>query len=105
MISIIRKRIKSSEAAANEFKAAKRQDLEAQESAQLAVLNEFLQDSKSLGEDDITTAAQMVIGRMRTEKQDVSRGSVMKALVGPGGSLEGQTVDKKEVARLIGGMI
>ena len=105
MVSIIRKRIKSSEAAALEFQAAKRHDLEAQESAQLTVLNEYLQDSQSMGEDDITTAAQTVIGKMRAQNQDVNRGSVMKALVGPGGSLERQTVDKSEVARLIGGMI
>lgn len=105
MIGIIRKRIKSSEAAVAESQAAKREDLTARESAQLAVLNEYIRDSENMGEEEITAAAQDVIGKMRTEKKEVNRGSVMKALVGPGGSLEDSTVDKAEIARLVGGMI
>lgn len=102
MLNIIRKRLKSSEAAAAEFEAADRQDLKDREVAQIAVLDEYVQDSNSLGEQAITAAIQDVIGKMRSEKKEVNRGTIMKALVGPGGSLEGQMVDKSDVAKLVG---
>lgn len=105
MLSIIRKRVKSSENAAAEFKAANREDLRSREAAQADVLEEYIKDSNSLGDEDITMAIQEVVGKMRTEKLDVNRGSVMKALVGPGGRLDGQLVDNSDVARLVGGML
>lgn len=105
MLSIIRKRVKSSKAAAEEFETAKREDLRAREFAQIAVLEDYVKDSNSMGEADITTAIQDVIGKMRTKEKEVNRGSIMKALVGPGGSLADQTVDKSEVSRLVGGMV
>lgn len=97
--------MKSSEAAANEFRTAKREDLRARENVQIAVLKEYVKDSNSMGEKDITTAIQDVIGKMRLEEKEVNRGSVMKALVGPEGSLADRMVDKSEVSRLVGGMI
>lgn len=42
---------------------------------------------------------------MKAEGKDVNRGSVMKALVAEGGSLDGQLVDKKDVAMLVQGII
>lgn len=105
MLNIIRKRVKSSEAAAEEFHTAKREDLRSREAAQAAMLQEYMQDSDSMREEDITAAIQDVVGTMRTEKKEVNRGSVMKALVGPGGTLDGQMVDKSDVARLVGGII
>ncbi len=105
MLSIIRKRVKSSESAATDFQAAKRDDLNAREVAQIAVLDEYIQDSNYMREEEVTTAIQEIVDRMKMENKEVNRDSVMKALVGPGGSLEGQTVDKSDVARLVGGLI
>jgi len=105
MLSIIRKRVKSSESAATDFQAAKRDDLKAREVTQIAVLDEYIQDSNYMREEEVTTAIQEIVDRMKMENKEVNRGSVMKALVGPGGSLEGQTVDKSDVARLVGGLI
>ena len=105
MLSIIRKRVKSSESAATDFQAAKRDDLKAREVAQIAVLDEYIQDSNYMREEEVTTAIQEIVDRLKMENKEVNRGSVMKALVGPGGSLEGQTVDKSDVARLVGGLI
>lgn len=105
MLSIIRKRVTSSENAAAEFKAANREDLRSREAAQIDVLEEYIKDSNSLGDEGITMAIQEVVGKMRTEKLDVNRGSVMKALVGPGGRLDGQLVDNSDVARLVGSML
>ena len=102
LLSLIRKRIKTSEAAVVEFQAAERSDLRDREVAQIAILNEYVQSSNSLDKEAITSAVQETIRKMKTENNNINRGVVMKALVGPGGSLEGQTVDKSEVARIVG---
>lgn len=94
MLNIIRKRVKSSEAAVEEFQSAKRDDLKDREVAQMAVLEAYIGDSGSMGEDEITMAVQDVIGRMRSEGKTVNQGSVMKSIVGPGGVLEDQAVDR-----------
>ena len=105
MLSLIRKRIKNSEAAMAEFEAARREDLRSRESSQIAILREYIQDSSNMREEDIAAAIRDVIEGMRTEQKDVNLGSLMKALVGPGGSLESQIVDRSAVAKLAGGMI
>lgn len=103
MLQIIRKRVKSSEAAVEEFQNAKRDDLKDREIAQIAVLEAYISDSDTMGEDDITRAIQDVIGKMRSEEKTVNQGSVMKSIVGPGGTLEDQMVDKQVVAKLVKG--
>ena len=103
MLNVIRKRIKNSEAALEEFQNANRDDLKDREVAQIAVLESYIGDSDSMGEDDITRVIQDVVGRMRTEEKTVSQGSVMKSLVGPGGAIENQAVDRQVVARLVKG--
>jgi uncharacterized protein YqeY len=104
MVNMIRRRVKSSEAASEEFQNANREDLKAREATQIGVLQEYL-PSRSLSEEDLTTMIQDVIGRMRTEGKDVRLGSVIKALVAEGGDLDGQSVDMKDVSRLVNGMI
>ena len=103
MLNLIRKRVKSSGAAVEEFENAKRDDLKGRELAQIAVLETYIHESDSMGEDDVTKAIQSVIGKMRSEQKAVNQGSVMKSMVGPGGVLEDQAVDRKEVARLVKG--
>jgi len=105
VLAIIRKRVKSSEAAADEFHTAKREDLRARETAQIAMLKEYIRDDNSMGEAEITAAILDVIRKMKAEEKEVHRGSVMKALVGPEGCLADQSVDKTEVSRLVGGLI
>ena len=103
MLKILRKRVKSSEAAVEEFQSARRDDLKEREVAQIAVLEAYIGDNDSMGEDDIIRAIQDVIGRLRSEEKTVNQGSVMKSMVGPGGTLENQTVDKQVVAKLVKG--
>ena len=103
MLNIIRKRVKSSETAVEEFQNAKRDDLKGREVAQIAVLEAYIGESDSMGEDDITRAIQDVIGRLRSEEKTVNQGSVMKSIVGPGGTLADQVVDRQVVARLVQG--
>ena len=105
MLNIIRKRIKSSEAAATDFQAAKREDLRAREVAQIAVLNTFILDSNSIGADEITATAQGAITEIKTQEKEVNLGSVMKALLGPGGRLEEKQMDRSDVARIVGTLV
>ena len=103
MLHIVRKRVKSSEAAVEEFRNAKRDDLKDREVAQIAVLEAYIGESSSMGEDEIKRAIQDVVGRMRSEEKTVNQGSVMKSMVGPGGSLQDHLVDKQVVAKLVKG--
>ena len=104
MLNIIRKRVKSSVTAAEEFSNAKREDLRSREIAQITVLQEYM-PSETLKEEDLKTTIQSVIGVMRTESKQISLGSVMKTLVAVGGPLDGQLVDKKDVAKIVQGML
>lgn len=103
MLQIIRKRVKNSEAAVEEFQSAKRDDLKDREVAQIAVLEAYISDSNSMGDDDIKRVIQDVIDKMRSEEKIVNQGSVMKSIVGPGGILQDQMVDKQVVAKLVRG--
>ena len=105
MLNIIRRRVKSSEAAVEDFQSAKRDDLKDREVAQIAVLEAYIGNCASMGEDDITRAIQDVIGKMRSEEKTVNQGSVMKSIVGPGGTLEDQPVDKQVIANLVKSML
>ena len=105
MLNLIRKKVKSSQGALAEFEAAGRADLKDREAAQIGVLEDYVKDSNVMSEEDMAQAVQDSIGRLRTERQKTDKGSVMKALIGPGGALDGQLVDKKDVARLVDGML
>ena len=104
MLNIIRKRAQSSVAAAEVFSNAKREDLKSREIAQITVLQEYM-PSNTLKEEDLKTTIQDVIGVMRTESKHISQGTVMKTLVAVGGPLDGQLVDKKDVAKIVEGML
>lgn len=103
MLNIVRKRVKNSEAAVEEFQNAKRDDLKDRELGQIAVLEAYIGESDSMGEDDITRVIRDVIGRLRSERKTVTQGTVMKSIVGPGGTLENQAVDRQVVAKLVKG--
>ena len=105
VLQLIRKRIKGSENAAEEAQKANREDLRAKELQQIALLRSYMTDSDIMGEDDVRIAVQQVIGKMRTESQKTDKGSVMKALVGPEGALDGQLVDKQALAKVVEGML
>ncbi|MDI1488734.1 MAG: hypothetical protein OHK93_008010 [Ramalina farinacea] len=105
ILQLIRKRIKSSENAAEEAQKADREDLRGKELQQVALLQSYMTDSDIMGEDDVRIAVQQVIGEMRTGSKKTDKGSVMKALVGPGGALDGQLVDKQALAKMVDGML
>ena len=101
ILSIIRKRIKTSEAAAEEAKTAARKDLFSREQQQISVLESYLAHVQVVGEQEIASAVQKVLAALSGEGKKIDRGSLMKALIGPGGALDGQVVEKKKVAEAV----
>ena len=104
-MQLIQKRIKSSENAAEEAQKANREDLRGKELQQIALLKSYVTDSDIVAENDVRIAVQQVIGKMRTESKRTDKGSVMKALLGPDGALEGHLVDKQALAKMVDGML
>ena len=105
MLQLIRKRAKNSEAAAREAENAKRNDLRDKELRQVAVLESYVTDAHFVEEEDVKIVVQQTIGKLRTEGNKADKGSVMRALIGPGGALEGELVNNKDVAKLVDGML
>lgn len=105
LLSLLRKRAAASRTAVQEFSAANRVDLKDKEEAQVAVLEEYAGEVDTVGEEEITRVVGELIGRMRTDKKKVDLGSVLKALVGPGGGFDGKPVEKAEVAKIVKGML
>ncbi|KAG8531680.1 uncharacterized protein KY384_003312 [Bacidia gigantensis] len=105
MLQIIRKRIKNSEGAAQEAEHAHRNDLRDKELSQLSILQAYIEDSNVLSEDAVRASVLLVVETLRRDGQAASKGGVIKKLLGPGGTLDGQLVDKKEVARMVESML
>lgn len=100
-LSLLRKRLAASSTAQSEFAAASRQDLVDKEKAQEDVLQAYAHELQgdAPNADAIRQAVEEAIQSLDKAKQNV--GLVMKNLVGPGGKLEGQALDGKELARAV----
>lgn len=105
ILSLLRKRVAASKAAAQEFGTAKREDLRDKEEAQVAVLEEYASGVETVGDDQMAEVVATVIRQMRAEDQAVNIGTVLKALVGTGGKFDGKPVEKAKVARIVKGML
>ena len=100
LLALLRKRAAASRAAAQEFDSVKRADLRDKEMAQAAVMEEYASGVETISEDEITTTIQDVTHKMKANGQNVNIGSLLKALVGPGGAFDGKAVENVTVARL-----
>ena len=103
MASILRKKIKASQSALEEFKEANRTDLLERETKQKAFLQELLPNQ--MDKEAVVATIHGVLGNLRVQGENASQGTVMKALLGPGGALEREILDTSEVARLVKGLI
>ena len=56
---------------------------------------------KTISEDEIRSEASKAIGVVKTTRQNLNIGSVMKILMNPGGALDGKPVDRAQVARVV----
>ena len=101
VLALLRKRAAASKAAAEEFAAAGREDLSQKELSEAAVMDEYAAGVETIDESEIVTAIQGSLNKLRTESKTVNAGTVLKDLLGPGGSLAEKPVEKALVAKLV----
>ena len=101
ILAMLRKRTTSSKAALADFAAAKREDLQDKENAQLRVLDEYSSEVAVLGEDEMEAAISEATTRLKSEGKEARLPDILKLLIGPGGSLTGKPVDRGSLAELV----
>lgn len=105
LVALLRKTAKASEDAAAEFSGAGRADLADKEQEQIAILNEYVAGSgvQVVGEDELRTVVAGVVTALTSEgaASKAKFGDVMKQLLAPSGPLEGKSVEKAELAKIV----
>ncbi|KAI0971369.1 Yqey-like protein-domain-containing protein [Xylaria arbuscula] len=103
LVALLRKQSRGCTDARDEFAAAGRDDLVAKEDAQIAVLHEYVSGSgvEELSGDEIRALVRDVVAGLGGGDEKPKLGEVMKTLLAPGGPLDGKTVEKAEVARVV----
>lgn len=103
LLSMLRKRQAAAKQASDEFKAAGREDLVEKEEGQVNVLEEYAGSVETMSGNGVRDVVIMVVDEAKAQQPNgkVNMGDVLKKLLGPGGSLDGQPVDKKEVSKIV----
>lgn len=101
VVATLKSRLRLSENAAAEFAAAKRDDLKANEDAQVSVLQGYLDGLDKVSEEDIKNAALEALDIVRNEGKKMHMGAIIKRLVGPDGPFHGKYLDMPSVTRIV----
>ncbi|KAI9860271.1 MAG: hypothetical protein M1824_003272 [Vezdaea acicularis] len=101
LLSHLRSLTAASRSAAQEFRAANREDLGAKEDAQRKVLEEYVGSVELVDEEDVRRGVKQVLDGIREKGEEVRFGAVVKACLGPGGVFEGRNVERGEVVRVV----
>lgn len=106
LVALLRKTARASEDASAEFKAAKRDDLVEKEQEQINILNEYVSGSgvQVASEDELKTIVAGVVTALTSEGSIAGKvrfGDVMKQLLAPSGPLNGKSVEKADLARIV----
>lgn len=104
LVQLLRKTARGNQEAAEEARAAGREDLIAKEEAQVKIIDEYIADSgvQTLGKDEIRAIVEKVISEVKNEGVDEKRisGELFKRLMVKDGPLEGKEVDRTEIAQI-----
>ena len=95
LYSLLSKQIKASQAAVQEFEAAKRQDLVDKEQGQLDILEGYLGQIEVVGEEEIRNLVREEVGGA---KGDVKAGQVIGRVMG---KIKSRAVDSEVVKRVV----
>lgn len=87
LLNLIKKRTAAAEEAAQEFSAANRSDLKEKQDSQVAVLNEYASQVKTLTQEEIREIVVQEISKMREAKKEINIGIVIARLFAPTGAL------------------
>ncbi|KAI7788472.1 hypothetical protein LA080_010805 [Diaporthe eres] len=104
LVQLLRKTARGNHEAAEEARAAGREDLIAKEEAQVKIIDEYIADSgvQTLGKDEIRAIVEKVISEIKNDGVDEKRisGELFKRLMAKDGPLEGKEVDRSEIAQI-----
>lgn len=101
VLSLLRKRSSAAKEAAQSFQDASRPDLKEKEDAQAKVFNEYVGEVETIGDEEIAAAVKSVVEDLRSKGEKTDKGTVLKRLIGPGGTFDGKPVEKAAVARAV----
>lgn len=101
VVAILKSRLKLSENAAAEFAAAEREDLKANEEAQVSILQGYLDGLETVPEKDIKNAALKALDILRLEGKKIHQGAVIKLLLSPDAPFQGKHLDMPSVTRIV----
>ena len=104
VLALLRKRIATSKAASEEFAHAKRDDLKEKQDAEIAVMDEYAGQVKTFGEEDLSRAIEQAYHKFK-DAAKVNAGTILRELLGPGGTLDGKPVEKSQVAKMVQEML
>ncbi|KAJ1333617.1 hypothetical protein MN608_03609 [Microdochium nivale] len=107
LLSLLRRTQRGNEEASAEAAQAGRKDLVDKEQAQIRVLEEYVAGSgvEEVSDEQLRAVVSGVIGAMTSAGEvtggKAKLGEVMKTLLAPGGPLDGKSVEKAQVARIV----
>jgi uncharacterized protein len=93
-----------SKAASEEFAQARRDDLKAEQDAEIAVMDEYASQVDTFGEEEISNAIEQAFETLKGTAK-TNAGTVLKELLRPGGTLDGKPVEKSKVAKMVDEML
>lgn len=104
LVQLLRKTARSNQEAAEEARAAGREDLIEKEEAQVKIIDEYIAGSgvQTLGKDEIRAIVEKVISEIKNDGVDDKRvsGEIFKRLMSKDGPLDGKEVDRTEIAQI-----
>ena len=101
LLSLIRKRASAAKDAAEQFAKEERADLKEKEDLQVAILEEYASQIKTLSVEEVEAVIAKEITAIKEAGKKLEVGQVLKSLFAPGGALDGKPADRKEVAGLV----
>jgi len=105
LVHLLRKTEAASQAAVEDFRTAKRQDLVDKEEQQVGVLQEYIRSSglEVLGKEDLREMVRLTLGDLATDQvpHRSQLGEAVKRLLAPGGPLDGKDFSKPELVELV----
>lgn len=104
VLALLRKRLAGSKAASDEFALAKRDDLQAKQDAEIAVMEEYAARVETYADEDISKAIEKTYHDLKGTVS-LNPGVILKELLRPGGTLDGKAVEKAKVARMVSAML
>lgn len=101
LLSLIRKRAAAASEAAQQFAEQGRDDLKEKEEAQVAILEDYAGQIKTMSVEEVEAIVEKEINALKEAGQKLQEGLVLKALFSSGGALDGKPVNRKDVAQLV----